>query len=172
MAVITLKCSSTPWARSLAKGVIDGSYQFGFTPDNFLQLTFPTTPDFPADSSHFAFALYILSATGGRDRVSTETPETKQKDAGATQVTMITGVLLPLLFAREGRRLTQLSLPLFPRSEAQLAEALALPPLVMEHSFYMSISALPGLFSRIVSVPLFRQPNTLAWSALDSGDPL
>lgn len=56
-------------------------------------------------------------------------------------------------FAREGRRFTQLSLPLFPRTDAQLAEALSLPPLAMEHSFYMPISALPGLFSRLVSVP-------------------
>ena len=68
MAVISLKCSSTPWACALAKGIMEGSYHFGFTPGNFLQLTFPSTTDFPADSSHFAFALYILSASGGRGR--------------------------------------------------------------------------------------------------------
>ena len=38
----------------------------------------------------------------------------------------------------------------------------------MEHSFYMPISALPGLFSRLVQVPLYRQPNTLGWAGLDS----
>ena len=38
----------------------------------------------------------------------------------------------------------------------------------MEHSFYMPISALPGLFSWLVQVPLYRQPNTLGWAGLDS----
>ena len=32
----------------------------------------------------------------------------------------------------------------------------------------MPISALPGLFSRLVQVPLYRQPNTLGWAGLDS----
>ena len=54
MAVISLKCSSTPWACSLAKGILEGSYHFGFIPGNFLQLAFSCTTDFPADSSHFA----------------------------------------------------------------------------------------------------------------------
>ena len=38
----------------------------------------------------------------------------------------------------------------------------------MEHSFYMPISALPGLLFRLVQVPLYRQPNTLGWAGLDS----
>ena len=50
----------------------------------------------------------------------------------------------------------------------QLAEAITLPVLDMEHSFYMPISAIPGLFSRLVQVPLYRQPNTLGWAGLDS----
>ena len=71
-------------------------------------------------------------------------------------------------YAREGRVFSQLRLPLFPRNDAQLAEAITLPVLDMEHSFHMPISALPGLFSRLVQVPLYRQPNTLGWAGLDS----
>ena len=74
MAVISLKCNSSSWACSLAKGNIDGSYHFGFTPGNFLQLAFPCTKDFRAKSIHFAFAIYLLSISGGKGRVSTETP--------------------------------------------------------------------------------------------------
>ena len=182
MAVISLKCNSSSWACSLAKGNIDGSYHFGFSPGNFLQLAFPCTKEFNndnnANSIHFAFAIYLLNTSGGKGRISTETPQTKQKDAGATQITLLTGILLPLLlrstyrsdnpYAREGRVFSQLSLPLFPRTDAQLAEAITLPVLDMEHSFYMPISALPGLFSRLVQVPLYRQPNTLGWAGLDS----
>ena len=94
-----------------------------------------------------------MKTPGGKGRISTETPQTKQKDAGATQITLLTGILLPLLlrstyrpdhaYARQGRVFSQLSLPLFPRNDAQLAEAITLPVLDMEHSFYMLISALP-----------------------------
>ena len=148
-----------------------------------MQLAFPCTKEFNndnnANSIHFAFAIYLLNTSGGKGRISTETPQTKQKDAGATQITLLTGILRPLLlrstyyrsdnpYAREGRVSSQLSLPLFPRTDAQLAEAITLPVLDMEHSFYMLISALPGLFSRLVQVPLYRQPNTLGWAGLDS----
>ena len=99
MAVISLRCNSSSWACSLAKGNIDGSYHFGFSPGNFLQLAFPCTKDFNndnnANSIHFAFAIYLLNTSGGKGRISTETPQTKQKDAGATQITLL--ILLPLL---------------------------------------------------------------------------
>ena len=133
MAVISLKCNSSSWACSLAKGHLGASYHFGFSPGNFLQLAFPCSHDFTndnnANSVHFAFAIYLLSTSGGKGRISTETPQTKQKDAGATQITLLTGILLPLLlrstyrpdhpYAREGRVFSQLSLPLFPRNEEQ-----------------------------------------------------
>ena len=45
------------------KGLVDGSYHFGFTSGNFLQLAFPCTKDFKANSTHFVFAMYILSAS-------------------------------------------------------------------------------------------------------------
>lgn len=51
MAVISFKCSSTPWACSHAKGIHEGTYHFGFSPANFLQLAFPSTDDFPTRSS-------------------------------------------------------------------------------------------------------------------------
>ena len=104
--------------------------------------------------------------------------QTKRCRSYPNHRSLLTGILLPLLlrstyrsdnpYAREGRVFSQLRLPLFPRNDAQLAEAITLPVLDMEHSFYMPISALPGLFSRLVQVPLYRQPNTLGWAGLDS----
>ena len=41
-------------------------------------------------------------------------------------------------------------------------------PLSMEHSFYMPVSAIRGLFSQLLTVPLYRQPNTLGWPYLDA----
>ena len=38
----------------------------------------------------------------------------------------------------------------------------------MEHSFYMPVSAIRGLFSQLLTVPLYRQPNTLGWPYLDA----
>ena len=58
--------------------------------------------------------------------------------------------------------LFQIGLPLFPREDS-LAEALELPPLSMEQNFYMPGSAIGGLFSQLLTVPLYRQPNTLGW---------
>ena len=96
MAVISLKCNSSSWACSLAKGHLGASYHFGFSPGNFLQLAFPCSNDFTNDNNahsvHFAFATYLLSTSGGKGRISTETPQTKQKDAGATQITLLTGI--------------------------------------------------------------------------------
>ena len=157
MAVISLKCnSSSSWACSLAKGNIDGSYHFGFSPGNFLQLAFPCTKDFNNESNenstHFAFAIYLLSTSGGKGRISTETPQTKQKDAGATQITLLTGILLPLLLrstyrpdhasARDGRVFSQLSHLVFFFSFVLMRSSLKPSPL--------PVSALPGLFSRLV----------------------
>ena len=83
MAVISLKCNSSSWACSLAKGHLGASYHFGFFPGNFLQLAFPCSNDFTNDNNahsvHFAFAIYLLSTSGGKGRISTETPQTKQK---------------------------------------------------------------------------------------------
>ena len=59
-------------------------------------------------------------------RVASVPKPPKQKDAGATQITLLTSILLPLLlrstyrpdhaYARPGRVFSQLSLPLFPRT--------------------------------------------------------
>ena len=175
MAVIGLKCNSTPWACSHVDGT-SGNLFVGFTPGNFLQLAFPTDAErFPpqkgSEASHFAFALYITSTSGNKGRVCEE------KDTGPTYVTSINGILLPFLLRTKLRpahssstansTLFQIGLPLFPREDS-LAEALELPPLSMEHSFYMPVSAIRGLFSQLLTVPLYRQPNTLGWPFLDA----
>ena len=161
MAVIGLKCNSTPWACSHVDGT-SGNLFVGFTPGNFLQLAFPTDAErFPpqkgSEASHFAFALYITSTSGNKGRVGEELP-TEQKDTGPTYVTSINGILLPFLLRPKLRpahssttansTLFQIGLPLFPREDS-LAEALELPPLAMEHSFYMPVSAIRGLFSQL-----------------------
>ena len=158
-----------------------GNLFVGFTPGNFLQLAFPTNAErFPpqkgSEASHFAFALYITSTSGNKGRVGEELP-TEQKDTGPTYVTAINGILLPFLLRTKLRpspsssaatsTLFQIGLPLFPREDS-LAEALELPPLSMEHSFYMPVSAIRGLFSQLLTVPLYRQPNTLGWPYLDA----
>ena len=180
MAVIGLKCNSTPWACSHVDGT-SGNLFVGFTPGNFLQLAFPTDAErFPpqkgSEASHFAFALYITSTSGNKGRVGEELP-TEQKDTGPTYVTAINGILLPFLLRTKlwpaqsssaaNSTLFQIGLPLFPREDS-LAEALELPPLSMEHSFYMPVSAIRGLFSQLLTVPLYRQPNTLGWPYLDA----
>ena len=180
MAVIGLKCNSTPWACSYVDGT-SGNLFVGFTPGNFIQLAFPTDDErFPpqkgSNASHFAFALYITSTSGNKGRVGEELP-TEQKDTGPTYVTAINGILLPFLLRHKLRpapsssaatsTLFQIGLPLFPREDS-LAEALELPPLSMEHSFYMPVSAIRGLFSQLLTVPLYRQPNTLGWPYLDA----
>ena len=156
MAVIGLKCNSTPWACSHVDGT-SGNLFVGFTPGNFLQLAFPTDDErFPpqkgSNASHFAFALYITSTSGNKGRVGKELP-TEQKDTGPTYVTAINGILLPFLLRHKLRpapsssaatsTLFQIGLPLFPREDS-LAEALELPPLSMEHSFYMPVWAIRG----------------------------
>ena len=106
---------------------------------------------------------------------SAKSSPTEQKDTGPTCVTAINGILLPFLLRTKLRpaqsssaansTLFQIGLPLFPREDS-LAEAFELPPLSMEHSFYMPVSAIRGLFSQLLTVPLYRQPNTLGWPYL------
>ena len=84
--------------------------------------------------------------------------------------------MLPFLLRSQLRpghptdKLHQIGLPFFPREDS-LAEALELPPLAMEHSFYMPVSAIRGLFSQLLRVPIYRQPNTLGWPYLYSAVP-
>ena len=174
MAVISIKCDSTPWACSFVEGT-SGNLFLGFTPGNFLQLAFPTDSErFPSKkASHFAIALYITSTSGNKGRIGEELP-TEQKDTGPTYVTSITGILLPFLLRPQLRpghpsrtltdRLFQIGLPLFPREDS-LAEALELPPLAMEHSLYMPVSAIRGfLFATFDCPPLPTTKHT--WLAL------
>ena len=145
MAVISLKCNSTPWACSYVDGT-SGNFFVGFSPGNLVQLAFPTdSKNFQADTaSHFAIALYITSTTGHKGRVGEELP-TEQKDSGPAYITCLTGIMLPFLLRPQLRpghptdKLYQIGLPFFPREDS-LAEALELPPLAMEHSFYMPVS--------------------------------
>ena len=176
MALISLKCNSTPWACSYVDGT-SGNFFVGFSPGNLVQLAFPTDSErFKDDTaSHFAIALYITSTTGHKGRVGEELP-TEQKDSGPAYITCLTGIMLPFLLRPQLRpghptdKLFQIGLPFFPREDA-LAEALELPPLSMEHSFYMPVSAIRGLFSQLLSVPIYRQPNTLGWPYLNSAIP-
>ena len=111
----------------------------------------------------------------GGGRVGEELP-TEQKDSGPAYITCLTGIMLPFLLRPQLRpghptdKLYQIGLPFFPREDS-LAEALELPPLAMEHSFYMPVSAIRGLFSQLLRVPIYRQPNTLGWPYFNSAVP-
>ena len=180
MAVIGLKCNSTPWP-VLMLTVPVATY--------LLVLLLVTSSNLPSLQMMSASLLrkapmppisHLLSTSHPPLATKAESGEelpTEQKDTGPTYVTAINGILLPFLPATSFGQLHlrapplatlfQIGLPLFPREDS-LAEALELPPLSMEHSFYMPVSAIRGLFSQLLTVPLYRQPNTLGWPYLDA----
>ena len=180
MAVISLKCNSTPWACSYVEGT-SGNLFVGFTPGNFLQLAFPSPP---------ILNVFLLRWLLTSQLLSTSRPPRETKAASARS--SLPNKRIPALPTSPPLQLPASSSPFcsvrscgqvtFPRQplthsfksaslcprEDSLAEALELPPLAMEHSFYMPVSAIRGLFSQLLTVPLHRQPSTLGWPFLDS----
>ena len=113
----------------------------GLSPGNFIQLVFPTTEPFISDSPYFGLALYLTSVTT-KGRVVEEHPE-EQTDSGGSQVTQFSGILLPFLLkstTQSGTLINQMRLPLFAKRE-QLHELVTFPPLDLERTFYMPLSA-------------------------------
>lgn len=58
-------------------------------------------------------------------------------------------------------------LPVFDRLNT-LAETCLLPPISLPLSFFVSVSAFPGLFKHLASVPFYRFPKTLGWPYSDA----
>ena len=52
--------------------------------------------------------------------------------------------------------------------EVRRAESSASLEFWKRTSFYMPVCAIRGLFSQLLTVPLYRQPNTLGWPYLDA----
>ena len=167
MAILDFKCDSLPWASSYIKGT-EGRSQFDFSPGNLLQLVFPTREPFVSESPYFGFALFLTSVTA-KGRVMEEHPD-EQTDASGSQVTQLSGILLPFLLkctTIDGTEINQMYLPLLSKKE-QLQELVTFPPLDTRRSFYMPLSAPRGLLSQLQQVPFFRIPKTLGWPFLDS----
>ena len=170
MAVLDFKCDSLPWAASYLKGTT-GRSLFGLSPGNFIQLVFHTTETFISDSPYFGLALYLTSVTT-KGRVVEEHPE-EQTDSGGSQVTQFSGILLPFLLkstTQSGTLINQMHLPLFAKRE-QLHELVTFPPLDLDRTFYMPLSAPRGILTELQQVPFYRIPKTLGWPFLGSPMP-
>ena len=175
MAVVDLRCDAVPWA-CFRRGPT-GQHQFGIHAGNFIQFAFPATEDYPADCGYFSFALYITKVAL-KGRVVLENPD-QVGDPSAAQVTQIVGIVLPFLLhnsvqipggkgmAPTSQALYQLRLPVLDRLNTTV-ETCVLPPISLSLSFFVPVSAFPGLFQHLVRVPFYRLPKTLGWPYSDA----
>ena len=141
-----------------------------------LQLTFPTQKPYTLkDHSAFAFALYLTSVTHpGR---TTEEPNSAFSDRSAAHVTQLSGILLPILLRyhmftskvdTQGLPVGHLKLHhMLDTDDPTLVDIPDLPPLMMDQSFFMPVSAIRSFFQTVTRVPFYRFPKTLGWPTMD-----
>ena len=175
MTLVTLKCDSVPWANYFTQGQ-KGPLHAGFQTENLLQLTFPTQKPYTLkDHSAFAFALYLTSVTHpGR---TTEEPNSAFSDRSAAHVTQLSGILLPILLRyhmftskadTQGLPVGHLKLHhMLDTDDPTLVDIPELPPLMLDQSFFMPVSAIRSFFQTVTRVPFYRFPKTLGWPTMD-----
>ena len=69
--------------------------------------------------------------------------------------------------APTSQALYQLRLPVLDRLNTTV-ETCVLPPISLSLSFFVPVSAFPGLFQHLVRVPFYRLPKTLGWPYSDA----
>ena len=175
MTLVNLKCDSVPWANYFTQGQ-KGPVHAGFQTGNLLQLTFPTQKPYTLkDHSAFAFALYLTSVTHpGR---TTEEPNSAFSDRSAAHVTQLSGILLPILLRyhmftskpdTQGLPVGHLKLHhMLDTDDPTLVDIPELPPLMLDQSFFMPVSAIRSFFQTVTRVPFYRFPKTLGWPTMD-----
>ena len=175
MTLVSLKCHSVPRANYFTQGQ-KGPLHAGFQTGNLLQLTFPTQKPYTLkDHSAFAFALYLTSVTHpGR---TTEEPNSAFSDRSAAHVTQLSGILLPILLRyhmftskadTQKNPVGHLKLHhMLDTDDPTLVDIPELPPLMLDQSFFMPVSAIRSFFQTVTRVPFYRFPKTLGWPTMD-----
>ena len=151
MTLVNLKCDSVPWANYFTQGQ-KGPVHAGFQP-----------------------ALYLTSVTHpGR---TTEEPNSAFSDRSAAHVTQLSGILLPILLRyhmftskpdTQGLPVGHLKLHhMLDTDDPTLVDIPELPPLMLDQSFFMPVSAIRSFFQTVTRVPFYRFPKTLGWPTMD-----
>ena len=167
--------TSVPWA-CFRRGPT-GQHQFGLHSGNFIQFVFPDTPPFLLSPGSFPLP-FTSPKVALKGRVVLENPD-QVGDPSAAQVTQLVGIILPFLLhnsvqipggkgaAPVSQALYQLRLPVLDRLNTT-AETCVLLPISLPLSFFVPVSAFPGLFKHLVGVPFYRLPKTLGWPYSDA----
>ena len=108
---------------------------------------------------------------------TTEEPNSAFSDRSAAHVTQLSGILLPILLRyhmftskpdTQGLPVGHLKLHhMLDTDDPTLVDIPELPPLMLDQSFFMPVSAIRSFFQTVTRVPFYRFPKTLGWPTMD-----